>query len=299
MLAVAGAYFLRSWRLGRADELGRRMLPWFAVAGFALIAAAMGAISRIQIGMAQSLGSRYCSFSLYLTLGVTMLWAVVLQDLHRRGRFPTRTLRGIAWGLAILLLVAEGLALPRGLAFADVWQATHKRDKGLLLLVQVLPNNPMLQSSIPDPNDIISQAGPLNALGYLRPRLIETANASLLEDNGKTPFARGEISRIFRAESGQLVCAGWAELIASNRAADAVFITCDNERGEPIIIATALTGAQWPGVVPARPDSWQGWVATIPLARLPQGLSAYHFSAWALDTQSGRACRIDAVAAGD
>jgi hypothetical protein len=299
LIGASLAYFSYAWRVWRDLDLCRRMLPWFALAGYAAFAAALGAATRVRSGIDQAIASRYTSFSLYLIVALIMLTAIIVRDLARRSMFSEATLIGVGRVLAGALALAAALALPRGIGDARAWQATRMREKGAMLLGSVLPDNPLLSTSIPNPDQSLPLAQQLSAMGYLRPRLISSPSAALIEDRAAAPFAKGEITRIVQLDPGSLICAGWAVLSSSDRGAGAVFITCDNDRGEPIIIATALTGAQWPGVVPLRPDIWQGWFATIPLARLPRGMPALRFTAWALDTRTGRACRIGAMTLGE
>jgi hypothetical protein len=291
LIGGAGAYFVCAWRRWRDFNLCTRMLPWFSLAGYAAFAAALGAVTRVRSGIEQGIASRYTSFSLYLIVALIGLTPIILRDLAQRGIFSQARRAYIGRVLAAALGLAAALVFPRGIGDARVWQDTRMREKGAMLLGSVLPDNPLLSTSIPNPDQSLPLAQQLSAMGYLRPRLISSANAGLIEDPA-VAFAKGEITRIVQLEPGSLICAGWAQLTASDRGAGSVFITCDNDRGEPIIVATALTGAQWSGVVPTRADTWQGWFASIPLARLPQGVPVLRLTAWALDTRTAKACRV-------
>jgi hypothetical protein len=109
-------------------------------------------------------------------------------------------------------------------------------------------------------------------------------------------FAKGEFVRVTRSDSDEITCVGWAVLPEAGKAASAVFITADDEKGEPIIIGFGGMGASWTGVIPSfqEPDlAGAGWAANIPLPRLATSVWPIRLRAWALDPETGRACRLE------
>ena len=159
-----------------------------------------------------------------------------------------------------------------------------------LLLLKVLPDNPQIETNLPP--FVREEAYPLNEMGYLRPPLIESSDARAIEVR---PFAEGALEHVIQRDGRHLICVGWATLPRRAKAADFVFLTCDNQNGEPVIIAGADMGAEWPGVIRSFGDanySWAGWIATISLDKLPPATKTLRLTAWALDTRTGKACRL-------
>ena len=81
----------------------------------------------------------------------------------------------------------------------------------------------------------------LNDMGYIRPRLIETNNAALIQgtDANAVASVKGQLERGGRPPNGDAVVMGWAVFLDKSRPADAVFLTCDDAHGQPIIFAFA------------------------------------------------------------
>ncbi len=148
------------------------------------------------------------------------------------------------------------------------------------------------------------EAGPLRVaefftvfignLGLIHPHMIRDRNANGIVSGAA--FAKGEFVRVTRSDSDEITCVGWAVLPEAGKAASAVFITADDEKGEPIIIGFGGMGASWTGVIPSfqEPDlAGAGWAANIPLPRLATSVWPIQLRAWALDPETGRACRLE------
>jgi len=111
-------------------------------------------------------------------------------------------------------------------------------------------------------------------------------------------FARGSIEKAWPSSAGMLSYSGWAILPERGKPADAVFLTYDNEKGEPIIFAAAEQDAPRDDIARAEGDpvyAAGGWVATFPAAKLPGYLREIKITAWALDTRTAKACRLAMV----
>jgi len=76
-----GSMFYAKRRV-RDFSLAKRMLPWFALGGYAVLSGVLAAAARIGFGVNQALDSRYTSFSLYLSLAVIALFIISREDLR-------------------------------------------------------------------------------------------------------------------------------------------------------------------------------------------------------------------------
>jgi hypothetical protein len=75
-----------------------------------------------------------------------------------------------------------------------------------------------------------------------------------------------------------------------------VFLTYDNERREPIIFALADVGAPREDIANEQGDASYarcGWVAQFPASKFPSYLRVTTINAWTLDTETGRACKLE------
>jgi hypothetical protein len=73
-----------------------------------------------------------------------------------------------------------------------------------------------------------------------------------------------------------------------------VFLTYDNQQGEPIIIAGAIMCAE-SALLPIFSDPayhCAGWVATISLGKIPADIKSTRLTAWALDSHTRKAYRL-------
>lgn len=78
-----------------------------------------------------------------------------------------------------------------------------------------------------------------------------------------------------------------------------MFLTYDNGQSEPIIFVVADVGMARPDIVRITRCSGylrSGWVAHFPVKKLPPQTTPTRISAWALDTATGLAYRIDGEA---
>jgi hypothetical protein len=175
----------------------------------------------------------------------------------------------------------------------------HLEGKAALLLIQVLPDNPRITSLIfPDLAPTVAQAKELNQMGYIRPPLIASNNAQAIQetDAEKVAGAAGRMDQIGQSEPGQVAATGWAIFSKKQAPADAVFLTYDNERHEPIIFAFADIGAQREDIAHQQGnDAYAGcgWVARFPVAALTNYMRVTTVAAWGLDTDTGRAFKLE------
>lgn len=282
--------FIRRGQLNH--ETRRNLVVWVAIAGYAISAASIAAILRTGFGPSQANASRYVSFPIYLSVALVPLVYAFLNELRRLSVFSRRCIAGV---MALVLIGLNAVGLPSGLAYCRIWQHTREEDHGTVLLMRILPDDPQLAHAIPnDPPGSVEHALMLDEIGYLNPPLIRDPNAARIESSSDL-FAEGVLVRGWQSDATTLTCVGWATLPTRHKAADTVFVTCDNDRGEPIIVAHAVMGAHWEGVIPTFDDPyyrWAGWAATIPLSRLPVGTRSMQIRAWVLDSSTGQACRL-------
>ena len=299
LLLTAAGYFLYGWRWG-ARELCGRMLPWLAVAGFAVCTAALVTNARGGLGADQALQTRYVTSSLYLPIALVNLLPLICQDLRRRsaagaGLFWAQVPAFLAAGLTMVQLMCMGPAIET----CDHWRTFQRGVKAAVLLIDVIPYNPQLVFIFPRPRVLIEQADAINRIGYLHPPLIASSNAADIRAShpSQVSGARGKLDG-YGQSGAQIAVAGWAIFSRNGQPADAVFLTYDNPRGEPIIFMLTDMDVKRPDIVEQtgnRNYLLCGWRRTIPLAILTAELNPVRIRAWALDTDTGKAWPLDGM----
>jgi hypothetical protein len=298
ILLVAG-YFVFAWRQG-STELCRRMLPWLAIAAFAVGSALMATRGRAGYGPDQALQSRYATGSLYLPIALVNLLPLVFADIARRRRNLAEQLEFQLPGLlAAALVVAMMTCVKPAIARSRHWSDTLRGLKGALLMINILPDNPQLASVYPTPNVLLDQANGANRVGYITPPLVETSDADLIRAadragaggvDGKLESCAGDLA------SGDLKIVGWAVRTSPAQSADAVFLTYQDAAGKSIICAMADLGLPRDDIVDQTSElGYQtcGWQALLPPSRIPANIKQTRLTAWALDTDTGKAFPLD------
>jgi hypothetical protein len=306
LLLVEVIYVVVSkFRFG-SHELMRRAIPWIAVASYSVLAAALGAVTRAKFGVGQAVTPRYISFGLFAPLALVPLTAIVADDViarfaMQRSAIPSMDTIAIRLPamLAAFVLLVPLLSWNEVLDGCRSFRTLTGRSKGTLLLAKVLPNNPQLAILVtPRPAGLVANAIALNEMGYIHPPLIQSADARQIEQpQYSRPIAVGRLERAWTEDNGQIFIRGWAICPdRSNQIADAVFLTYDNENGVPVIFATAREDVSRPDLAQQFGDAdcaAAGWLAKFSDQLLPADLPNTRITAWSLDTQTGRAARLE------
>jgi hypothetical protein len=301
MLLMLGAIALRVNQLRREnpqDEFARRAVVWLTVAFFAIGSAALAAVTRAGFTAWQAIQStRYVTFALYLPVALVVLVPITCQDWLRRADAP----RWKGWltyapaAAASLMILLQIFTFPNVINSCKVEYRTRYQTKAVHLLANVLPDNPMIKRLVySDPAVARQEGNELGEMGWLRPKLITTNNAALIQETDPKKIARvkGALERGGKRSETELAVMGWAVFVDEGRPADAVFLTYDNPRGEPIIFAMAELGVRRDDVAQELGDydfTPSGWLAVFPPSQLPADPKQVTIRAWALDTDTATA----------
>ena len=175
LLVVCVGAMLYVFRHRRDHPLTMRMLPWFALGGYAFLNALLAAAARIGFGINQALDSRYTSFSLYMSLAAVGLVVILKQDIRARseqGRFEGAVIR-----LETILLTAFAVfslsAFSWGRSFMIDSQRTRLWGKSALLFSNVMDSGEIhdhyLMANAPEAR---AYANMLDGIGLMHPRMI-------------------------------------------------------------------------------------------------------------------------------
>jgi len=291
LMLIAFAGF---WRNGR-DEVCQRMLVWFAVAGFAVLSAAMIASSRAGMGIDHSLSNcRYVTYAIYLPVALVQLLILAADAAQPR---LAKIARGTCNAFVGLLIVLVPLTWSDAFEQSRLLAIQRREGKAGLLLIQVLPDNPLIPELVfPDVEPTLRQAKRLNEIGLIRPPLIDSPNAlKLQESNPAMPSAQGRMERMSPNGPEHLAASGWAISTIRSTPADMVFLTYEDAQGQPNIFTLADIRLRREDVARQFGNQdylFSGWLAQFPLSKLPQDLPRITIAAWALNTDTGKAVKL-------
>ncbi|HEY0170480.1 MAG TPA: hypothetical protein VGB98_05625 [Pyrinomonadaceae bacterium] len=285
--AFACAYILRH----RGDAaLLRQAGAWAALGAYTVVTAAMVTAGRLGFGVAQSLSSRYTTFTLYLLVALVYLLPRVAAHAARRGgRLAGRELlsKRLGAAAAVLLVLAHAAAFVLVVRHgAEPTRRARLRAKACLLFVEAAPNERCLAEGLyPNARRLSARAAALDRLGYLRPPLVKSRRMRELAAEGG---ACSEDYGSFEVATGTdgFGAAGVARLPRrGGEPADAVVLAHGFGDDDQTAFALVTVG----GEQRANPAWGDGWAGAFPPATLPAG---GRLTAWAFDAEAGRAYRL-------
>jgi hypothetical protein len=271
-----------------------KAIPWFALGGYSIGSAILAALGRVGYGASYALASRYVTFSIYLTVAVIALVALVVRENVERGRArPSRH-----WSYAVCLLLVALYLIPYKACgfntrfFLRALSAKDRLARAAVLFCQAIDTSEVIKKTT-YPNDarpVTENADALDRLKILRPPLIRTNRLNAL------PHEMADGNRVSGAcesvalTAGNFVQAkGWAVLNAKGRPADSVAIAYQTAPGQEwIVCAISDSFAMRPEIVKrlgTMEQLWSGWSATFPQAAVPAGAK---LSFWAIDADEPR-----------
>jgi hypothetical protein len=295
LVAILGAaiYVLR---LRKDSVLSSRAIVWLDVAFFAIGSGALAALARAGFTPGQALQSRYVTFALYLPVAMLVLIPIVCEHWGRRtsSRWVAAA-RNLGPMTATAIVLLEIFCYPPAIDTSAAEYRARLQTKGAQLLANVLPNNPMLPRLVyPDPQLAIEEANTLSEMGWLRPKMITSPNAALIQENDPARIARvkGALERGGKRSATEIAVTGWAAFADQQRPADAVFLTYDAAHGEPIIFAMPELGIRRDDIAQDLGSSeyaLSGWLAILPPSVLPKDMPQVTVRAWAFETDTAKA----------
>jgi hypothetical protein len=266
------------------------MFIWIVVAGFAVLSALLGSLFRAGIGVAQAGSSRYLAFSIWLPIALISLIPMACDVLAREADSPGKPLwREVPPALAALLALVYAFTIPNAVQSNVATWRLRLDGKGALLLVNILQDDAKLKKLVAfDLKQMIPAAQRLSEIGYLRPPLIATNDAELIEDRQAPAGVSGKIDR-FLQKADEVTIVGHAFKPGTRIPADAVFLTCDNAQGQPIMMIQADMGVRTDADQPGDESTLSQWCASFSPALIPANLTRVTIRAWALDVNTGKA----------
>jgi len=289
-------YSMRRWR--DAAFLSR-ITPWMALGFLALGSAALAMLGRVGYGASYALASRYVTFSLYLTIAVIALVAIIGAEIWKT--HPSSRRRALV--VSVSLLLALAYLLPFKVCssntrfFLRALSAKDRLAHAAVLFSPVLDTAEVIKKTAypGDAKPVQVNADALDRLGLLRPRLLRTSRLNALPHqaaDGKS--ASGACDAVTPVDAERIRATGWAVLNQKGRPADCVAVACQaSPDAEWIIIAISDTFEMRADVVKrfrTMEQVWSGWTATYPKSSVPEGA---RLSFWAVDADEPKLYQLE------
>lgn len=291
LLLVALIYCLRRIR-DRA--LMARAWPWFALAAHSIGSATLATLGRVAYGAPYALASRYVTFSIYLTIAVIALVALIVQERTK----PQPMFRTRAWSYAIsLLLVIAYLAPYKVMAFNTRFflRAQSARDRlarAAVVFSQAIDTSETIKKTV-YPNDarpVVAAANALDQVKLLRPPLVRGSQIDTLSHElADGRHASGSCESITPIAGNLLRATGWALLNGKHRPADGVVVAWQTAPDKPWTLCAISDSFSMRAEIVGRlrdiEQLWSGWSASFPQSAVPSGA---RLSFWAVDADEAR-----------
>ena len=297
VLLICAVYL---WNKRNDRSLLGEGLPWLMLAMVAVSSAVLTMIGRLGFGPTQVRASRYITFAVMLPIALLALVPVVRSHWARsfsaRGQLTTKAASFLLLSPFILL------ACPSFLSDLPVWSVIRQMrlyGKALVSFINVVPEPEALARRVfPYDGRVKSAANALNRIGYLRPPLFRSNLVRNVADPASSGSGRFGTFQIHEEKSGQIELGGQAFLPDKRGPADAVLITYDNAKGEPVICAVVSLATPRESRLRAGWDSSAlsaRWGRLLPIDRLPERQQCL-LKAWSYDAEACRAYRLEGSA---
>ncbi len=293
VLVVTGMFAMR--RLRNA-EFSRRVLPWFALAGYSVASGVLVTLGRGGFGLPYSTSSRYVTFSLYGLVAATALLAICGTEIMKlsRGAF-SRVL--IVTAAALLCAGGAYLYVAQFQSGVRLMYSTNARNRlarsAIVFSPAVDTSATIKRINYPHPQLLMSRAAELDRLGILRPPLVQERRlAALPHAEADGHAADGWCDAIVATHDEEFRASGWATLNAKGRPADAVLLAYETPDREWVAFALSDAVVRRRDIKKLFRDKdqlWSGWTATFRREAVPPGAL---ISAWAVDIDGPRLYRL-------
>lgn len=276
-------------------NLAYETIGWQVIGSYTGISALITTLGRVGFGVEQSLASRYTTFSLYMTISVAHLIAIILNDLNNRDALKEQRLwidRALSALLGIFLL----MHLVTSVLSAQHMNAIKQerlRAKACLLLMNIAPAECLTTKLYPSLEELKRRATFLDSIGFLNPSLVK---GNRIDDIGvvQANSKYGWFDTLSQANRNVYSAAGWAILPDRGESADAVILTYENKEGESLSFTLGDLEKPRHDVAKAfRKDAYvnSGWQKDFSREGLVG--QSIKINAWAFDSRKGKAFKLN------
>jgi len=266
-----------------------KVTPWFALGLYSIGSACLAALGRVGYGSSYALASRYVTFSIYLTVAVIALVALLGREIVQS--HPTGRSRG--WVLVTSLILIIAYLVPFRACSANshfFLRALSRKDRlarAAVLFSSALDTTDVIKKTAypGDAETVVQSAAALDRLNLIQPPLLRTNRLSAMPQAVAEPEqVAGSCQTVLPVGDELYRASGWATLKKEGRPADCVVVAYQDS-GSQEWIAVAISDS-----FEMQPDRakhfrnldqlWSRWSATIPRNAFPPGA---RLSFWAVN----------------
>jgi hypothetical protein len=294
LFSLYAAHAARVFVAGADRELTRRGVGWLVLGAYSILTAAAVTAGRSGLGVAQSLSSRYTTFTLYLVVALIHLVALRRGEVAVRGARRLNSARLVPAAVAVTLCL-HAAACVIALQQMGLLRTRLLQAKACHMLVNAVPDEGCLARHVlPGLADLRRWTDALDESGFWRPGLVRS---SRVEEFAATPGGgSGNYGSfdVLAKEGDNYLASGRATLPHRGEPADAVLLAYETDGGGHVAFAQAeLKNRGYVFIrfwrAGARQDP--GWQKSFGAGELPPGAS--RLTAWAFDAQTGKAFRLE------
>jgi hypothetical protein len=163
----------------RAHAFLAKVVPWFALGLYSIGNACLAALGRVGYGASYALASRYVPFSIYLTVAVIALVAIIGRENFPSGR-PRKWILITSLILIITYLVPYKACAANSLFFLRALSRKDRLARAAVLFSAALDTSDVIKkTAYPDDTDpVLQNAAALDRLKLIRPPLLRTNHVS-------------------------------------------------------------------------------------------------------------------------
>lgn len=266
-----------------------RTIPWFALGSYAIGSAVLACLGRVGYGARYALASRYVTFSIFLTIAVIALAAIIVTEIATARR-STRS-RALIFATCALLvlsyLVPYKVCAANTRFFLRALSAKDRLAHAAVLFSPAIDTSEVIKKTAypGDARPVVLNADALDRLKLLRPPLVRTNHLNALpHETADGKNASGSCDAVAALDARVTRATGWAVLSAKGRPADCVALAYQvSPDSEWTIFAISDSFEMRPAIVKrfrSLDQLWSGWTATFLTAAIPAGAKV---SFWAVD----------------
>jgi hypothetical protein len=278
-------FALRRFRDGAFRE---KVIPWFALGLYSIGSAFLAALGRVASGSAYALASRYVPFSLYLTVAVIALLAIISREIIESR--PSKHSRMCVFAVCLVLaggyFVSYRFCSTNTLFFLRALSAKDRLARAAVLFSAALDTSEVIKKTA-YPNDaepVLKNAAALDELKLIRPPRVRTNRLNALSVESADGRRASGSCETFSTLPELYRASGWAVLNTKGRPADCVLVAYQDSRNQEWIACAISDSFEMRADTVKRFRSmdqlWAGWTATFSRSAIPPGAK---LSFWAVD----------------
>ncbi len=281
-------------------QLLSRAFPWILIGSYAVGSGVLTTVGRVGFGVEQSLESRYITFSTYGILSLIYLLSIIAGNIKNKD-INLSSFDQLIKKAVVVLCIAFLMTYPANFSLGTNKFITVNKDrlyaKACLILINEIDNPECIRYQIyPDVNFLLKIANQLDSIGSLQPPLVTSNHMQNISRQNLPGLNYGAFDSLSRDENGNYIASGWSVLPKYDRPAHAVILAYQTKDNVDRAFALVKPEQERKDVVEAlhkRQYLQSGWSKSFALDIIPA--DAVAISAWAFDSNIGRAYKLDLV----